>query len=285
MVKVNIDSWKHKMRRFSSEYNLDIQEVYQRFILEEFAQMISHSNYKEKFIIKGGFVVSTLLGFETRMTRDIDVTYSSIIYNEEEITAIINNIINTDYKSIFNYSISNIGKSQEDDEYSGYIVTLSAKLDDTIFYLKLDVSNNSLVYPDAIQSNLKSLFFDSDIKVYTYHIENIIAEKFETTLDRGEFNGRIRDLFDIYFLMTECAQLVDKRILVDSVVKVSEDRGTISNLNSYDTIKKELLNSKIFIQNFKKYKDIQYPQYKIEPEDIFTVFDDIHSLILLYWEQ
>ena len=93
MVKVNIDSWKHNMRRFSSEYNLDIQEVYQRFILEEFAQMISHSNYKEKFRIKGGFVVSTLLGFETRMTRDIDVTYSSVIYSKEEITTIINNII------------------------------------------------------------------------------------------------------------------------------------------------------------------------------------------------
>lgn len=285
MVKVNIDSWKHQMRSFSSKYNLDIQEVYQRFILEEFAQMISHSKYKEKFIIKGGFVVSTLLGFETRMTRDIDVTYSSAIYSKEEITTIINNIIKGNYNSIFSYSISNIEKSQEDDEYSGYIVTLSAKLDNTRFYLKLDISNNSLIHPEAIQKNLRSLFYDSAISVYTYQIENIIAEKFETTLDRGEFNGRIRDLFDIYFLMTECAQLVDKRILVDSVVKVSEDRDTISNLNSYDTIKKELLNSKIFIQNFKKYKDIQYPQYKIEPEDIFTVFNDIHSLILLYWEQ
>lgn len=210
MTKVNIDSWKYKMKKFSEKYNLDIQEVYQRFILEEFAQKISHSNYKEKFIIKGGFVVSTILGFETRMTRDIDATYNSVIYTKNEIATIINEIIDAKYNSIFSYSISNIEKAQEDDKYSGYIITLSAQLNDTRFYLKLDISNNSLIYPEAIQNNLKSLFYDSTINVYSYQVENIIAEKFETTLDRGEFNGRMRDLFDIYFLCLN----VRKRLIV-----------------------------------------------------------------------
>lgn len=123
------------------------------------------------------------------MTRDIDLTYKSIIYNKNEIKNIIDNIINSPYENIFSYSISNIKKAQEDDEYSGYIVTLEATLENTRFNLKLDVANNSLVYPEAIQNNLKSLFYDLDINLFTYHIENIIAEKFETTLDRGEFNG------------------------------------------------------------------------------------------------
>lgn len=74
MKNLNIDSWKHKMKKYSEDLELDIQEVYQRFILEEFAHKISYSDYKEQFIIKGGFVVSTILGFETRMTRDIDLT-------------------------------------------------------------------------------------------------------------------------------------------------------------------------------------------------------------------
>lgn len=51
MGKANNDAWKHQMKKIADRYNLDIQEVYQRFILEEFAQMISHSDYKEKFII------------------------------------------------------------------------------------------------------------------------------------------------------------------------------------------------------------------------------------------
>lgn len=284
MTKVNIDSWKYKMKKFSEKYNLDIQEVYQRFILEEFAQKISHSNYKEKFIIKGGFVVSTILGFETRMTRDIDATYNSVIYTKNEIATIINEIIDAKYNSIFSYSISNIEKAQEDDKYSGYIITLSAQLNNTRFYLKLDISNNSLIYPEAIQNNLKSLFYDSTINVYSYQVENIIAEKFETTLDRGEFNGRMRDLFDIYFLMLERSQEIDSKKLVESIIKVSEDRGTISNLSSYQDIKKELKNSKIFKENFKRYKNVQYPQSNVSLEDIFAVFDDIHDYILLYWK-
>lgn len=189
MSRKKIDSWKSEMRKYSKKYNLDIQEIYQRFILEEFARLISESDYNDQFILKGGFVVSTLLGFETRMTRDIDLTYKSIIYNKNEIKNIIDNIINSPYENIFSYSISNIKKAQEDDEYSGYIVTLEATLENTRFNLKLDVANNSLVYPEAIQNNLKSLFYDLDINLFTYHIENIIAEKFETTLDRGEFNG------------------------------------------------------------------------------------------------
>lgn len=279
MEKVNIDSWKHQMKKFADRYNLDIQEVYQRFILEEFAQMISHSDYKEKLIIKGGFVVSTLLGFETRMTRDIDITYNSIIYDESEITKIIIDITKVDYNTIFSYSISNIEKSQEDDDYSGYVITLSAEREATRFYLKLDVSNNSLIHPQAIESQLKSLFSNSNIDLYTYHIENIIAEKFETTLDRGEFNGRIRDLFDIYFLMTECSRMIDDKILRDSIIKVSEDRGTMSNLKEYENIKNELLQSKIFNQNFNKYKSLQYPHHEIQVEDIFLLFDSIHALV------
>ncbi|CAM3703365.1 nucleotidyl transferase AbiEii/AbiGii toxin family protein [Erysipelothrix urinaevulpis] len=75
--------------KISETKNLDIQEVYQRFILEEFARKISFSKHKEQFVFKGGFVVSTLLGFDTRMTRDIDVTYKSIVYSKEEVETII----------------------------------------------------------------------------------------------------------------------------------------------------------------------------------------------------
>lgn len=279
MSRKKIDSWKSEMRKYSKKYNLDIQEIYQRFILEEFARLISESDYNNQFILKGGFVVSTLLGFETRMTRDIDLTYKSIIYNKNEIKNIIDNIINSPYENIFSYSISNIKKAQEDDEYSGYIVTLEATLENTRFNLKLDVANNSLVYPEAIQNNLKSLFYDLDINLFTYHIENIIAEKFETTLDRGEFNGRIRDLLDIYFLMTECRQMIDNDTLVNSIINVSKDRNTVNNLAIYDDIKKNLLNSIIFNKNFIQYRDLQYPQYDIDLKDVFKVFDEIHNLV------
>lgn len=71
----NIDSWKSAMKNLAKERNLDVQDVQQRFVLEEFAYKIGASDYKNSLILKGGFVVSTLLGLDTRTTRDIDVTY------------------------------------------------------------------------------------------------------------------------------------------------------------------------------------------------------------------
>lgn len=281
MTQTNIDSWKQKMKVFATDNNLDIQEVYQRFILEEFALLISHSEYREKLIIKGGFVVSTLLGFETRMTRDIDLTYNSVIYSQTEISKIISEVIEVRYPKVFNYSISNIEKAQSNGPYSGFTITLVARLATMKFFLKLDISNNSLIHPKAIQNNLKSFFHGIPINVYTYQIENIIAEKFETTLDRGEFNGRMRDLFDIYFLVTECAHLIDEKILINSIEQVCENRGTVGCLYDYDNIKNELLESKIFNKNFKRYRNSQYPGSLVSIEDIFTVFDAIHNKILL----
>lgn len=84
--------------------------------------------------------------------------------------------------------------------------------------------------------------------------------------------------------MLERSQEIDSKKLVESIIKVSEDRGTISNLSSYQDIKKELKNSKIFNENFKRYKNVQYPQSNVSLEDIFAVFDDIHDYILLYWK-
>lgn len=279
MKILNIDSWKHKMKKYSEDLELDIQEVYQRFILEEFAHKISYSDYKEQFIIKGGFVVSTILGFETRMTRDIDLTYSSTIYSDDEIKAIINNVIKAPYDSVFNYTITNIKKAQKDDEFPGYIITIQASLDNTKFDIKLDIANNTLIYPEAIENNLSSLFSNTKINVYTYHLENIIAEKFETTLDRGEFNGRIRDLFDIYFLFTKSKTIIDKDILKTSILAVSEDRETFDNLKNYKKIKSNLLNSPIFNQNFIKYRDLQYPDSDLNLIDIMNVFDIIYEYI------
>ena len=241
--------------------------------------MISHSDYKEKFVIKGGFVVSTILGFETRMTRDIDLTYNTTIYSEKEMENIINNIVSSPYNSIFNYTIINIKKSQKDDIYPAYIITIEARLDSAKFDLKLDVANNTLINPKAIENNLISLFSDEKINVYTYQLENIIAEKFETTLDRGEFNGRIRDLFDIYFLFTKNNSLIDKNILTTSILAVSDDRGTLGNLENYTTIRGNLINSNIFNQNFIKYRNIQYPDSNLNLTDIMIVFDNIYQLV------
>ena len=275
MKYTSIDQWKSKMKRLSDINNIDVQAMQQRYILEEFARKISKSKHKNSIVLKGGFVVSALLGIDERKTRDIDFTYNSTIYSIDEIRCIIEDICRTDTDSFFNYEIASISEEQLDDHYSGYSCLLDAINGKARLHLKLDISNNSLIYPKGIETKVHSFIDDDNIDVLSYPIENIIAEKYETTLDRGEFNSRIRDLFDVHFLYQENHHLIDDKLLAKTIIAVSKDRNTYDNLFDYD----ELLRSEIFNKNFNNYKSKYYKHREETINDIFHTFGMINNLV------
>lgn len=267
------------MKRLSDINNIDVQAMQQRYILEEFARKISKSKHKNSIVLKGGFVVSALLGIDERKTRDIDFTYNSTIYSIDEIRCIIEDICSTDTDSFFNYEIASISEEQLDDHYSGYSCLLDAINGKARLHLKLDISNNSLIYPKGIETKVHSFIDDDNIDVLSYPIENIIAEKYETTLDRGEFNSRIRDLFDVHFLYQENHHLIDDKLLVKTIIAVSKDRNTYDNLFDYDELIDELLRSEIFNKNFNNYKSKYYKHREETINDIFHTFGMINNLV------
>lgn len=275
MAYKNIDQWKNGMIKYAKEKNMDLRDVQQRFILEEFAEKISNSKYRDSLIIKGGFVVSNLLGFENRTTLDMDATVNSTVYSVEEINNMIIDIIEEDItKSFFDYRIGDIKEGQSDDGYPGYTVSILALKGKTRLNLKIDISNNTLIYPEAIEHTFNSLFSDKKINVCTYAVENIIAEKIETTLDRGIYNTRMRDLFDVYNLLTKKDISIDMNVLIDSFVNVSKSRNTLNNIYDYEELISELSESAVFEENFNRFKKIKEIE-DVSLEDIFTVFKDV----------
>lgn len=278
----NIDNWKTQMKKIAKERNLDVQDVQQRYVLEEFAEKIGVSKYADMFVLKGGFVVSTLLGLDTRMTRDLDATFRSTIYNIEDMRGIIQEVVNTQMDSFFEYSLGKLKVVQVDDHYSGFTAEIEATRGNTRIKLKIDISNNTLIFPKALRSSLDSLFSSKQINLQTYLIENIIAEKYETTLDRGEYNTRMRDLFDVYLLMKENTHMIDNLLLAETIIMVSKDRDTLSNLDEFNDIINILYKSSIFNTNFERYKNIQYPHLKVTLSDIFNQFKQINQIIANY---
>ena len=275
MAYKNIDQWKNGMIKYAKEKNMDLRDVQQRFILEEFAEKISNSKYRDSLIIKGGFVVSNLLGFENRTTLDMDATVNSTVYSVDEINNMITDIIEEDItKSFFDYRIGDIKEGQSDDGYPGYTVSILALKGKTRLNLKIDISNNTLIYPEAIEHTFISLFSDKKINVCTYAVENIIAEKIETTLDRGIYNTRMRDLFDVYNLLTQKDISIDMNVLIDSFVNVSKSRNTLNNIYDYEELISELSESAVFEENFNRFKKIKEIE-DVSLEDIFTVFKDV----------
>lgn len=128
-------------------------------------------------------------------------------------------------------------------------------------------------------TNLNSLFNDKPIRLNTYVLESIIAEKYETTLERGEFNGRMRDLIDIYLIMKNNGYMIEDKILAEAIIETSKDRGTLHNLRNFDKIISNLNDSLIFKQNFNKYLYLQYPNLSLTLNEVFDVFKDINEMI------
>lgn len=278
MIYRNTDNWKSEIKKSAKLKGVDVPSMQQRFILEEFAKKIGSSPYGDRLILKGGFIVSTLLGMDTRTTRDLDVTCRTTIYDISEMENIVKKVLKTPSDSFFEYELADIKQAQKDDENAGFIVSINARKDNISLNLKIDVSNNTLIYPDAIRTTLPSMFNEEDIKLLSYPLENIIAEKYETTLDRGEFNSRMRDLYDVYFLMKDSSQLVDKNLLADTIIKVSEERGTIDNLYEFEEILEELQNSTAFQSSFKKHGE-KFGFEDITLKDVFKIFREIHDMV------
>lgn len=279
MKYTSIDQWKSKMRKLAKENNIDVQDMQQRYVLEEFAQKIGHSKYKDSIILKGGFVVSAILGIDERKTRDIDFTYNSTIYDIDQVKKILEDIISTETDSFFDYKIVNIKEEQLDDNYPGYSCTLEAINGKARLNLKLDISNDTLIYPKGIKNRLQSFIDDNDIVVMTYPIENIIAEKYETTLDRGVFNTRMRDLFDVYYLFRNTHHLIDEKLLARTIIEVSKDRGTYDIFFEFDELIDELMESKIFNDNFERFKKNNCVYHNESLESIFEVFKQINHIV------
>ena len=278
MIYRNTDNWKSEIKKSAKLKGVDVPSMQQRFILEEFAKKIGSSAYGDRLILKGGFIVSTLLGMDTRTTRDLDVTCRTTIYDISGMEDIVKEVLETPTDSFFEYELADIKPAQKDDENTGFIVSINARKDNISLNLKIDVSNNTLIYPDAIRTTLPSMFNEEDIELLSYPLENIIAEKYETTLDRGEFNSRMRDLYDIYFLMKDSSQLVDKNLLADTIIKVSEERGTIDNLYEFEEILEELQNSTAFQSSFKKHGE-KFGFEDITLKDVFKIFREIHDMV------
>ncbi|MEG0240238.1 nucleotidyl transferase AbiEii/AbiGii toxin family protein [Anaerorhabdus sp.] len=270
----NVDSWKQYIKRKSTQLGVTPHELQQIFLLECFAKKISKSKYRENFIFKGGFIMSSIIGVDTRSTRDIDLTWKSIDYSIDEITTIMNEVNEINIGIPIFFTIQRIKKNIKENASSSYQISLKAIYDTVTFDLKLDVTNGTLVYPDAIEYPIKSNFSEEYINVKSYAIENIIAEKLETVLSRGEYNGRMRDYFDLY-MIEKIGYEYNKELLFETIIKVSKSRGTV------DTIYKSIENIEK-IQNSEQFKLFwgEYCNIQIRAKDINMnhMFDFLYHL-------
>lgn len=264
MIK-NRDSLKAKVSILSKKNNIPNKYLIQNFMFEALLKRISKSKYKDKFIIKGGFLLSSIFGVDLRSTMDLDTTIKGLTLDRETITKVINEIISIDLKDNITLEIENIKDIREEELYSGFEVNLKADFDGLKTNLMIDITTGDIITYKEVEFKYNTIFDNETINIMTYNYETIIAEKFESIISRNIDNTRMKDYYDLYMFVNLKWSDINKEILKKAIINTSKERETldyIDNASNYielisdDSRLKSLWNN--YQNNYEYAKDIEF---------------------------
>lgn len=259
MITNNAMQLKAIVKNKAVEKKISAQLVMQNYLMERLLERISLSCFQPNFILKGGFLISAIVGLDTRTTMDLDTTIKGLTLTHESIQIIFSEILKVDINDNIIFELVNITDIRETDDYPGIRVGLKANYPPMSVPLFVDVTTGDKITPREIEYNLPLLFDNRSIHIMGYNLETILAEKLETVLSRGIANTRPRDFYDIYILYTMPRSEINLNILKQALEKTATKRGSVEFLPHYQNIITNVLASPQMQHFWKKYqKDFDY---------------------------
>ena len=262
---------KGKIKSFSEKNNLKAQEVLQMYFFERFLTRLEKSRYRAKFIIKGGFLISSIIGIQNRTTMDIDTTIKGLPVKEEIIKEIILKILSIEVNDGIEFVLGKIENIREISEYENYRLHLTANFEKIKNPLKIDITTGDVIIPSEIEYSYETIFKEK-LNILVYSLETLIAEKYETIIKRNITTTRLRDFYDIYMIF----KLKNDKINVNNLKQAI--RETAKNRNSTE----EILESKEILEDIKndEYLNKQWNIYKKENKYVDNIqFSEILELL------
>ena len=273
------ENFKNKTKELSKKLNITIYEVYQKYMFERILERISVSKYKDNFILKGGILLSAIMGIENRTTRDMDTTIKGIDIDKESMIKVLNEILSINLNDGVKFELIDISNIREDDEYGGNKYTLYGKIGNTKVKLDIDISTGDIITPRELKYKYPLTFEDRTIIISTYNLSTIIAEKIETILSKGKSNSRMKDYYDLYFILSKLKNDINLNEVKDAVNNTFTKRNSLKVLNDYEVILNEILNSKYIADRWNIYSKKNLFAKNIDfKEIVILLMDFMNSL-------
>lgn len=254
--------FKDKTRNLARKNNIDPQIVQRYFMMEKLLEKISESEYKNDFVLKGGFLIGSRYGLDKRSTVDIDATFRNSKLTEEKLTDIFGQLTSTQTKEGIEFELIQLTETREADCYPGYQAKFIAQLDKARVPFKLDITSGDSIYPSSTEHHHKLMFEDKIIGIPSYPTEQILAEKMHATLTFGQYNSRMKDYYDLY--MIPRLETINIGALYTSVV------GTFKLRNSRQSFRELYMQQKSILKDSELLKKqwINYQRQNYYAQDI-----------------
>ena len=217
---------KGRIKSVAKQNNADARTLMRIYMMERFLERLAQSEYRDNFIIKGGILVTAMIGVAHRSTMDIDTSMKNLNLSAEDALRVVNQVKDIDLDDGVSFEVKDVSNIMDEMEYPGIRVTMNANVGRLITPLKIDISTGDVITPRAIEFNYDLLLEDRSISLWSYNLETILAEKLQTVLARGILNTRMRDFYDIRMLLDTYEDKVNKAVLEDAFAATCKKRGT-----------------------------------------------------------
>lgn len=260
--------------------NSDIsQKFYQLFYFERILERISISNYRGQIILKGGLLLTSIIGNDERTTKDMDATLKGIPLTKNDVEKVFNEILHIDIDDGVSFQIISIKDIRLEDEYGGFRLNILSKLDNNKTYITVELTTGDVITPREMKYNYNSIFEDKKIPIMSYPLETVLAEKFQTIVTRGLFNTRLKDFYDVYILINTKIDDLNRSNLIKAIENTFKRRETNFDLEQFNEVINDLSNDNNMNNLWNEYISKNSYAKNVKFEDTINALKEIIEIL------
>ena len=270
---------KGAIRNISKKTGINPNSLLQMCLFEGILEKLSKSKYSENFILKGGLLISSLIGVDMRSTMDMDTTLRGIPLNEVSITKILNEILAIEIDADIEYKLIKLSPIRQEDVYEDFCASISCIFGKINATLNIDITTGYVITPREMNYSYSKILEEGTIPIMTYTIETILAEKFEIISSRNITTTRARDFYDLYMIYSIYKDKIDKDILSKAIERKSKYRGSFETALQYREIVELFRESDIPKELWKKYTQNNPYAKDVDFLDTISVYEEIGTVL------
>ena len=276
---MNSDKLNDIIKKKSKGNNNLAHHLHQMFFFEHVLMRLEKSKYRDNIILKGGVLLSSIIGEDLRTTKDIDATWKSLPLNIDSIRNIFEEILSIDIDDNVKFEIVNIKDIRLEDEYGGFRINVKGTFDKIRTNFFIEITTGDIITPREIKYKYNSIFEDKKINIMAYTIETIIAEKFESIISKNITTTRAKDFYDLYMLMNKHKNNINNKNLVNAIENTFNKRNTEFNINNFKETVEILEDSNALKRVFNDYQiKLEYTK-DVSFDDTIKAINEIINIL------
>lgn len=278
MIK-NATAVKAKIKNKAGGDSDKSQIILRIYLMERLLERVSLSQYRDNFVLKGGLLVSSLVGVDMRSTMDVDTTVKSLPLNKMSAQKILEEIIAVKLEDGVAFRIAKVQDIMEGHEYEGIRCIIECTIDKLKQTIKVDISTGDEITPRAVAYRLPLIIEDRSINLWAYNLETLLAEKLETIMVRAEANTRMRDFYDIHVLLEQDVVTIDRDTMKSAFYATCKRRKSTERIVTIDDVINKIADDEVMKQQWKNYRKNNYYVGTLEWDDVIGSTRTLRTMV------